>query len=151
MAIKLSDFPQSFFLSLGKGGCYFFCLCDVARQYLKDKGCVLDSVDYLATAHKAIDAGYITFDMKNFASGDNFFIKNPVGILEMLTGVKWSVALKNKDYIPTPQDYIVEYWSRDNGKTGHFARTKQPTHFNPLQYSTNVAEGSIFSYRVFRA
>jgi len=41
-------------------------------------------------------------------------------------------------------------WSRDNGKTGHFARVNQKTKFNSLEKSNNVMYGKVYSFRVFR-
>lgn len=94
-----------------------------------------------------INRGYIYFDFDNYSNIDNFFVKQPHKILEMLTHKKWSVRKESKDYKPKDNEYVIEFWSR-NGIDGHFARTLKG--FNSLQNSQNVKSGKITSYRIFK-
>lgn len=95
-----------------------------------------------------IDKGYINFNSNNYDDYNNFYVKEPCKILEYLTGVKWTVSKEQADYKIKSNDYVIEFWSRDNGKSGHFARTCKG--FNSLQKSYSVDLGKIHTYRIFK-
>ena len=133
-------FIQSFCLALGKWGCYFFCLLDIAKEI------VHKSFDVFDTAYFAIKEGFIVFNMDDYEDERNFFISEPTRILEMLTGFKFDVRIESPDYVLKENEYAVEEWSKDNKR--HFARTRKG--YNSLQSSICINEGKITSLRVFR-
>lgn len=128
-------------LSAGNYGCYLFCLIDVAEEATKTK------IDKLNAIEESIKKGYVYFDTSNYNNSDNFYVKNPDKILEMLTGFKWSVTKEDARYKKKSNDYIIEQWIYQN-RGGHFARINKG--FNSLQCSLNVEKGVIASYRVCR-
>ena len=134
------EFTQSFYKSAGAYACYALCLIDVAEQYL---GVTLSKDTSLECC---IKYEYIYFNKKNYDDPDNFFVKRPEKVLECLTGKRWTVTKQDASYKPKPDEFAIEFWSYNDGKTGHFARTKNG--FNSLQYSKSVREGKIVSYRI---
>ena len=131
---------QSFCESLGKNGCYFFCLVSIAEEVTGQK------YNELKEAERCIKKGYMKYNYDNPRDEDNFYIMNPAKILEHLTGETWLVRKESSDYELKPKDYAVEFWSI-NGVSGHFARMYKG--FNSLYYSNNVRNGKIKSYRIF--
>lgn len=131
---------QSFAKSMGDYGCYFLCLCNIAKKATgKD-------VNIFKAAEHCISQGGILFDYNNYANSDNFYMSNPALCLEIMTGKKWSVRHDKADYkAKNTREYVVELWST-NGKTGHFAMTKDG--FNSLEHSHCVDSGKIISTRV---
>lgn len=118
------------------------CLCKIAEDYTHKK------IDIVNTAEEVIKKGYMTFNWSNYDDSDNFYIRDPLQILEHLTGKKWTGGKVSAPYTPKKDEYAIEYWSRDNGKTGHFAMMDKD--FNSIVSSRSVNEGKIISYRVFK-
>lgn len=133
---------QSFCKALGNEGCYIFCLFDIARQLNPRKYNVLDEIETF------INLNYVYFNPNNYDDPKNLYVYHPTKILEYLTGKKWTVRVEQGNYQPQKDEFVVEYWSRDGGKTGHFARMQYG--FNSLEKSRSVNEGQIYSYRVFK-
>lgn len=94
---------------------------------------------------KCISKGYVDFNAKNYDDYNNFFVRKPAQILNMLTGVEWEVRWESANYVPKKGEYTIEDWSKTT-KTGHFAMTK--IGFNSLQKSENVLHGKIIDYRI---
>ena len=135
------DYIQSLYLSAGNYGCYLFCLINVAEEYLGSSFIVEDVIE------QCIDKGFIKFNKLNYNDPDNFYVKEPARVLEYLTGVKWDVRkVYDIDYKKETGEYIIEFWSKDNGATGHFARINRG--YNSLQKSYSVDKGKIHSLRV---
>lgn len=133
-------FIQSLCLALGKWGCYFFCLLDIAREITHK------AFDVFESAYFAIKSGFIVFNFDDYTDTNNFFISDPVGILKMLTGYSFEVRIESPDYVLKENEFAVEEWS-NNGKQ-HFARVRKG--YNSLQSSVCVNEGKVTSLRVFR-
>lgn len=127
-------------LAMGKWGCYFFCILDIAKEIVQK------TFDIFDTAYFAIKAGFIVFNIDDYTDENNFFISEPAKILKMLTGYTFDVRIESPDYVLKENEYAVEEWS-NNGKK-HFARMYRG--YNPLQSSVCVNEGKITSLRVFR-
>ena len=129
------------FLQISRGdSCYALCIIDIARDVLRKK---LDTISCLL---KGIDNKFIYFNLNKYDDPENFYVQNPELFLNLLTRKKFKVSkVIASEYKSSKGDYLVEFWSID-GKTGHFTRPGK----NTLQYSKNVAEGKIWSYRVFR-
>lgn len=131
---------QSFCLSIGNNACYVLCLIDIAEEFLKKE------IDKISAIEKIIDSGAVLFNQNNHNDSDNFFVKDPEKILYLLTGKKWKVRFEESTYKKQNDDYVVEYWSLNGGRSGHFARTYKG--FNSLQKSNIVTNGKLVSYRV---
>ena len=131
---------QSYCKSLADNGCYLFCLFDIAEKVTGKKFDIIKESDFF------IENKWIKFNKNNYSDKNNFFVLNPCKILESLTGLTWTVRKEGKGYIPEEKDIYIEFWSID-GYSGHFARTYDD--FNSLEYSRNVGEGNVISYRVF--
>ena len=122
---------QTLALSLGKTGCYFFCLCQIAEEVTKKEVNVLDA------ARKAIAKGHME---------TNCYVKYPGLILEMLTGKKWSVTHGPYPYMAKKNEYIIERWEKKNTMStdAHFVREK----FDSLSLSPVVRDGKPVSTRI---
>lgn len=95
----------------------------------------------------SIYKNYLYFDKNDYDNKDNFFVKQPHKILEMLTNKKFTVTKESAEYKQNKNDFVIEFWSC-NGVDGHFARINK--NFNSLQKSNYVNKGVLHSYRVFR-
>lgn len=133
---------QSFCKSIGNYACYLLCLIDVAKEY---SGKNFDKIEAI---QEAIEKDCVYFNEDDYDDPDNFYVRNPAMVLRYLTGKVWIVTKEPADYKPKKGDYVIEYWSLNGGKSGHFARIKKG--FNSLQNSVNVNKGKIHSYRVCR-
>lgn len=102
--------------------------------------------DKIKIIEKIIKTGYVDFNWNNYNDDNNFYVKNPAGVLELLTGKKWSVTKELPSYKKEKREYLIEYWYK--APYGHFARTKKS--FNSLQTSNCVKNGVLHSYRVAR-
>lgn len=130
---------QSFCKSIGKYGCYLLCLIHVAERELNT------SFNKIEVITRCIEKGYVVFNYSNYDDVDNFFVKEPAKILNMLTGKCWEVRWEGAKYKALENEYAIENWSKTS-KTGHFCITKLG--FNSLQSSENVRLGKIINYRV---
>lgn len=134
---------QDFFFSAYKYSCYALCIIDIAEEIIGRK---LDIVDSLLSG---IENGYICFNFDNYKDEDNFFVRKPHLFLGMLTNKKFDVRMEKANYEPKNNEYMCEFYSANNGASGHFTRLKQ-RNFNSLCYSNSVNKGVIISTRVFR-
>lgn len=94
----------------------------------------------------SIKKGFIDFNFSNYSDDNNFFIRYPAMILELITGKKWRVVKVDSSYRIAPDEFAIECWSKDDGKSCHFCRTKKG--FNSLENSQSVKKGKIISYRI---
>lgn len=147
--MSVREHPQSFMLSAGKYGCYALCIVDIAREVLDDMGdnpALINDYDAIAGG---CDHGYIDFDEDNYDSINNFYVRDPAGFLEYLTGCKFTVRHEKPSYKVQGYEYEVEFWAIDEvqGKrgVGHFIRPGK----NTLAFSNTVARGSRYSKRIF--
>ncbi len=135
----LREYFQSLCKAIGNYACYLLCLIHVAEEYTKT---TFNKIEVIC---KCIEKGYVNFNLKNYDDDNNFFVREPAKILNMLTGKTWEVRWEGANYIPKLGEYAIENWSKTN-KTGHFAMVK--IGFNSLQRSKNVSEGKIINYRI---
>lgn len=106
----LTDGIQTLTENLGKTGCYFFCLCSVAEEYLGRK------VDVLEAANEAVKRGYCTKE---------FYIEYPGLILEMITHKKWEVRKDKYPFVnATDKEFVITRYERTTTMTtlAHFER-----------------------------
>ena len=132
---------QSFCKAIGNYGCYVLCIIDIAEEITGKK------FNPIQVMEDCITKGFVYFDKSNYDNKDNFFVKEPHKVLEMLTNRKFTITKESSDYKAKKDEYVIEFWST-NGLDGHFARINKD--FNSLQKSRNVNSGRIHSYRVFR-
>lgn len=117
-------------------------LIDIAEEFLGTK------IDKMKAIENAILGHFVYFNFENYDDENNFYVTSPEFILKMLTGKKWSVRKENADYVKKDDEFVVEFWSKNFGKSGHFARIEKG--FNSLQSSLSVKNGKIHSFRVFK-
>lgn len=139
------DFFQSFCLAIGNRACYVLCLIKIAFLYLKKEYNPSEVIDWVI---KSINQGYVQFNWDYYADDNNFWVKEPTKILEMITGKKWSVVKSyNVNYEPKEGEYIVS-WYTINDVTGHFDMPQ--FNFHNYQFSKMVNEGHIGSIRILK-
>ena len=134
---------QSFCKSMGESGCYFLCLCKLGEKETNK------SVDYLRIAEICINKGYVNFNEKNYNDIDNFFVSNPCGVLEVITGQKWNVRKESGIYDTKENELEIWFWATSQKNAdkgiGHFTTVDD----NLLQNSVTVKIGKVYSKRIF--
>ena len=133
---------QTLLSEAGESACYALDIIEIGER-ISGKG-----TDLIDTLYQAFTKGYVYYNEKDPNDNDNFFVKNPAGLLSLVTGGRWDAAKVNADYTPKPGEYVVDYWERQAaGKTiGHF---RLPD-WDSLADSQTVKYGRIASKRVFR-
>lgn len=133
---------QTLFSEAGEAACLAFCYTDVAQEYLKRE------LDPCSSLYAGIEFKFIKYNEKDANDNDNFYVDDPEGFLEYLTGIPWEVRKETPDYIPRPGDYVIRRFERI--KTGatiaHFNRPL----FDSLTDSATVRYGKLASYRICR-
>lgn len=140
----LTDIPhiQDMAFCLGKEGCLFFTLCELAERIIHKP------IDVLRSARYCIDNKLVDYVDTNPTSHlkEAFFIFDRNKVLEFLTGIEGISTLKThrlskKDKRP----YYMRY-ARKDGDTlyTHFVLPD----YNSMYYSRTVAEGEIDAYYV---
>lgn len=128
---------------MGANGCYFICLCKLGEEITKNE------VDYLRIAEKAINHGYIDFNKKDFEDKNNFYVRQPWGVLELITGESWNVRKEVGIYDAKDNEYEVWFWATSQTNAdkgiGHFTTVND----NLLQKSITVKKGKVYSKRIF--
>lgn len=143
------EFLQSFMLSAGNYSCYALQVINIARKFLKkyNTGKEINSFNALIMG---VERGFITFNKGNYSDDDNFFVKDPTGFLEALTGRKWSLRRVDANYIEKADEYAVNFWAKSKANAdkgiGHF----DAPDYHTLQYSVTMRVGKIYSRRIFK-
>ena len=137
----LTDIPaiQDMAFCLGKEGCLFFTLCEIAERITHKP------IDVFRSARECIDSGLLDYVDENPSSHlkEAFYVKHRDKILQYLTGIE-DISLLKTHSIPKPnQLYYIKYATVDPVKT-HFVLPD----YNGLYYSHTVANGSIDCYYV---
>lgn len=137
----LTDIPaiQDMAFCLGKEGCLFFTLCELAERIIHKP------IDVFRSARECIDLGLLDYVDENPSSHlkEAFYVKSRDKILQYLTGIE-DISLLKTHSVPKPnQLYYIKYATVDPVKT-HFVLPD----YNGLYYSHTVANGSIDSYYV---
>lgn len=112
-------------------GCFFLSLCSVAEEYNKSKIDLIDAVNLVFS--------------KNLVTSD-YWIKNDVKILKLLTGVenitkrtsKTCGKLKDNEYS------IAKYLNKEK-TANHFRRR----YFDVYTNSKTVSEGTLVEYYIY--
>lgn len=140
----LTDIPaiQDMAFCLGKEGCLFFTLCELAERITHKP------IDVMRAARYSIENKLVDYvdDNPTAHLKEAFYVNDRNRLLEYLTGIKGISTLKThriskKDKRP----YYVRY-SRRSGETliTHFVLPD----YNSLYYSHTVANGEIDAYYV---
>lgn len=119
--------------SLGKEGCYFLCLVDIAEEVLGER------IDAVPAFLRAVEEGLVQM---------NCLVNDAAAVLMMLTGVGWSKDYKDSLYVPRESDFEILKYERKNG-TGTVVHFVRPG-YDPYGDSRTVREGRLESKRVFR-
>lgn len=134
-------YEQSLCTSIGNYACYVFSLINLAEEYTGK------TIDKFFAIEKIIENHYVKFNHTNYLDKGNFYVLDPCKILKFLTGKNWSVQKVHAPYKIKENEFAIEFWSKDKGETGHFCRTYKG--YNSLQYSSNVENGELWSFRIF--
>ena len=137
---------QNQLTALGESSCYFLCLCKIAEEANTQPIDIVNSFD-LCVGEK-----YIRFNYNKPDDGDNCYIDNPSGILELLTRKTWSyrritTQWEIECWKAGEKEYTIQRWYRKT--TG-----KEYTHFrrpvwDPLLDSQTVKYGAIDVLYIF--
>lgn len=137
---------QSFFESLGKYGCYFLTLVHFAEQ--KTRLNYTQDLYFLSCQFNRL--GFMHFNKDNFLDKDNFYIKRPDLILNLLARGKYSVRKEPAEYIPQENETEILFYALSNKNAekgiGHFRMRD----FDTLQNSNTVKNGKVYSKRIIK-
>lgn len=137
----LTDIPaiQDMAFCLGKEGCLFFTLCELAERIIHKP------IDVFRSARECIDLGLLDYVDENPSSHlkEAFYVKDRNKILQYLTGIEGISLLKTHSTPKANQLYYIKYATTDPIKT-HFVLPD----YNSLYYSHTVANGTIDSYYI---
>jgi hypothetical protein len=129
---------QDFIKTIGDEGCYALTLCEIASEYWQRKSGIPDVFNNI---ENGVRAGCIARDMT---------VLDGAAFLKLLTLHYWTKEYKDAGYKPQEGDYLIAEWfNKRTGKT-HFT-LEYPEKWNSLSNSVTVKEGSIRSYRLYRA
>lgn len=137
----LTELPaiQDMTLCLGKEGCLFFTLCEIAERITHTP------IDVLRKARECINLHLVDYVEENPASHlkEAFWIFDRDKVLSYLTGIEGIVVTKTHSVPKKEQIYYIKYATTEPVKT-HFVLPD----YNGLYYSHTVANGKIDSYYV---
>lgn len=129
---------QEHFLEIGRSGCYFLCLLEIANITETKQ------IDPLYRYEQFLKLGYIK---------RNCFVQMPSQILEHLTGKKVSFRSEAADYKPIPDEFVIKRFALEqgNGALTHFVLYDDADTeiFNPLPESPAYKFGKVDGCRVF--
>ena len=135
---------QSFYESLGKYGCYFLLIVNIAERYTGEK------IDIIETVLHAQKKGWLYYNLDNHKDKNNFYVVNPGELLSWLTKKKFTVVKENGDYQPKKNEYEILFYATSISNAekgiGHFAMKNYDT----IQNANTVKNGKVFSKRIFR-
>lgn len=116
-----------------KDACHFLTLCSIAHEYLGRK------IDILSATIECIEKGLIAKD---------FYVKDNIGVLELLTGEKgWVEERTSQVPIFVEDNEFTELvWYCSETKQRHYTRKYIDTLFN----SYTVKHGKVIECRIYR-
>jgi hypothetical protein len=123
---------------MGKDGCYIFSLVYLAEKVTRK------NVDALDVYRQALELGYIEADC---------YVKEPVKLMEMMTGTKWAMAKGLNTYITKKDEYEILRFEYTEGRStiGHFVcgDGTGKVEYDPYGDSKTVRTGRLVSKRIF--
>ena len=129
---------QEHILEIGRSGCYFLCLIEIANIVTHKEENPLYWYDEFLTL------GYIK---------RNCFVEFPYQILERLTNKYVSFRSEAADYKPIPDEFVIKRFvlKQGNGALTHFVLYDDADTeiFNPLPESPAYKFGKVDGCRVF--
>lgn len=137
-------YPESVLKSFGNYSCYFLSIMKLAEDFTGSTFDIFTIITICSSHYGANGKPWVTFNWDNPDDKANFDVNHPAQVLELLTGIKWSVTKEPATYKPKRGELVVECWK--NGNVTHF-RLKD---WDPLKDSLTVRNGKIDSFRVFR-
>ena len=137
----LTEIPaiQDMAFCLGKEGCLFITLCEIAERIIHKP------IDVFRSARECIDLGLLDYIDENPSAHlkEAFWVKDRDKVLQYLTGIADVYLLKTHTPPKPEQSYYIKYATSNPVKT-HFVLPD----YNSLYYSHTVANGSIECYYV---
>ncbi len=137
--------PQSFCKSAWDYGCYADCIIRIASEI---SGFPFNCQNLGKGYDIGLDNGLIQFNRDNYTDEGNFSVSDAGKFLSKLIGKIAKCRHEGADYIPKANEYVVDFYAKtvEAGKKGigHFVYGT-----DPIQNSRTVAEGFIYSKRVF--
>jgi hypothetical protein len=135
---------QTFCSEIGEAACLAFCILKIIERIQPP----LVKINILASLEECIELGYISYDWDNPTNPDNFYVKNPAGIMEFFIGGKWEYRHEAADYKPELGEYVIYRWERKtpNAVLNHFNLGDWDSIIN----SKTVALGQIASTRILK-
>lgn len=137
----LTELPavQDMALCLGKEGCLFFTLCEIAERITHTP------IDVLRKARECINLHLVDYVEENPTAHlkEAFWVFDRDKVLAYLTGIEGVSVVKTHSEPKKDQVYYIKYATTEPIKT-HFVLPD----YNNLFYSHTVANGKIDSYYV---
>lgn len=137
----LTEIPaiQDMSLCLGKEGCLFYTLCEIAERIMHTP------IDVLRKARECIDLHLVDYVDENPTAHlkEAFWVFDRDKTLSYLTGIEGITITKTHSVPKKTQLYYIKYATTDPVKT-HFVLPD----YNSMFYSFTVANGKIDSYYV---
>lgn len=129
---------QDKFLNIGRSGCYFLCLLQMAEL----EGMTTQNV--LTVYEMARQEGFIK---------DNCFVMDGRNLLETLTNKIWFCRFEKANYKPVHGEWVVKCWQQKvgNGALTHFTLFDENDIevFDPLLSSPVRKFGTVKDVRVY--
>jgi len=124
--------------TMGKDGCYIFSLIYLAEKVSRT------NIDALDVYRRALESGYIESDC---------YVREPVKLLEMLTGKKWAMVKGSSTYATKKDEFEILRFEYTAGRSiiGHFVVGDGVgrVEYDPYGDSRTVRVGKLISKRVF--
>lgn len=122
---------QTIFKALGAEGCFFLCLLSIAEETL---GKEIDTINAIRQCLK-----------NKLIRKNDFWVYDSAGVLELLTGLKWTKKEVKELPSLSNNDYSVCKYYNPKTKLTHFRRRG----FDTWDLSITVRDGYIQSYYLF--
>lgn len=137
------EYIQSFMLSAGNYGCYALQIIHIAHK----SGVKINEMYALV---RGIQEGYINFNPDDYNGKNNWFVREPIKFLEMLTGEGWTMRREGAKYKAKDGEHVINFWAKNDANNakgeGHF----DAADYHTLQHSYTIEQGKIYSTRVFK-
>lgn len=137
--------PQSFCKSAWDYGCYADCIIKLASEI---SGFPFNCQNLGKGYDIGLDAGLIDFNQNDYSDKNNFYVNDAGKFLSKLIGKPVTCRHEAANYIPKSNEFCIDFYAKSitDGQRGigHFVYIT-----DPIQNSRTVAEGFVYSKRIF--
>lgn len=130
---------QKFASKIGESGCYFLSIVRAGERIIGKP------VDIITLYVDANNAGIL---------GTDCYVYDPPLLLEMITGTKWTVEKKPRDYKASPGEIVILRFERQTTMetVAHFVLAGEDgsVEYDPYGNSLTVSSGLLASKRILR-